>query len=130
MGVYMEMIENGEIVSAARITVRPEHRKELHLTIPALLDLIRREQGCRAYRFYGEIGDQNAFILISEWETGDAWSEHLKSDNFGVLIGSLKLLNDRSDVDFKLMAHITDMEAVTRVRCKPSMETESPIQIT
>ncbi len=126
----MKMIENGEIVSAARITVRPENRKELYLTISALLDLIRREQGCRAYRFYGEIGDQNAFILIGEWETGDAWREHLKSDNFGVLIGSLKLLNDQSDVDFKLTAHISGMEAVTRARCKHSVEMESPIQMT
>ena len=126
----MEIIENGEIVSAARITVRLENRKELYLTISALLDLIRREEGCRTYRFYGEIGDQNAFILIGEWETPDAWSEHLKSDNFGILIGSLKLLNDQSDVDFKLLTHTTGMEAVTRVRCKPSVETESAIQIT
>ncbi|MCM3871577.1 MAG: antibiotic biosynthesis monooxygenase [Pyrinomonadaceae bacterium] len=126
----MKTIENEEIVSAARITVRSENRTELDLTISTLLDLIRHEQGCRTYRCYGEIGDKNALILIGEWETRDAWSEHLKSDNFGVLIGSLKLLNDQSDVDFKLLAHVTGIEAVTRVRCKPSVETESPIQIT
>ena len=124
----MKTTESGEIVSAAQIRVRPENRKELYLTIATLLDRIRREQGCRTYRFYGEIGDQNAAILVGEWESRDAWAEHLKSDNFGVLVGSLKLLNDQSDVDFKLLAHAAGIEAATRVRCERSLETDSPIQ--
>jgi quinol monooxygenase YgiN len=115
----MKTIEGREgIVSAARTTVRPEHRKELCLTISALLDLIRSEEGCRDYRFYGEVGDQNTFILIGEWETRDAWDHHLRSDNFGVLLGSLKLLGNQSDFHFKLLSHATGIEAVTRVRCK------------
>ena len=87
--------ESDGIVSATRTTVRPEHRQELCLTISALLDLIRREEGCLNYRFYGEVGDQNTFILIGEWETRDAWDQHLKSDNFGVLLGSLRLLSNQ-----------------------------------
>lgn len=115
--------ESGEIVSATRITVSPENRKEWGLTISSLLIRIRREQGCRTYRFYGEVEDQNAFILIGEWDTRAAWDQHLKSDNFGVLLGSLKLLSKQSDADFKLLSHATGIEAVTRVRCEPSMET-------
>ncbi len=123
----MKKIETGEeIVSAARTTVLPEHRKELFLTISAVLDLIRREEGCRTYRFYGEVEDQNAFILIGEWETQDAWDQHLKSDNFGVLLGSLRLLSNQSDVNFTLLSHVTGIEAVTRVRCERSMGTRSP----
>ena len=127
----MKTLERGgEIVSANRTTVRPEHRKELCLTISALLDLIRSEAGCRTYRFYGEVGDENAFILVGEWETLDAWDRHLKSDNFGVLLGSLRLLSDQPTFDFKLLSHVTGIEAVTRARCEPTVEMEAPIQIT
>ena len=120
---------SGEIVSTARVTVRPENRKELCLTISSLLGRIRAEQGCRTYGFYGEAGDQNSFILIGEWETRDAWDRHLNSDNFAVLIGSLRLLSTRSEVDFKLLSHVPGIEALTRARCEPLSEAQASIRI-
>ncbi len=106
----------GEIVSATRITVRPEHRKELCLTITSLIDLIRSEEGCRSYRFYGEAGDQNSFLLLGEWETQTAWCGHLQSDHFAILHGSLELLSDQPNVDFKLMTWVNGIETLTRTR--------------
>jgi quinol monooxygenase YgiN len=121
---------SAEIVSAIRATVHPENRKELSLTISSLLGLIRSEEGCRAYRFYGEAGDQNSFILIGEWETRDAWDHHLNSDNFAVLVGSLRLLSNLSDVDIKLLSHVAAIEAATRARYEPLADTEFPMRIT
>ncbi|SRR6266480_1918843 len=110
---------SNEIVSTARIKVRPQNRNELCLTLTSLLDLIRQEEGCWSYRFYGEAEDKNAFVLIGEWETREAWNHHLRSDNFAVLLGSLKLLGNRADVEFELLSHIAGVEAVTRARCHP-----------
>ena len=109
---------NGEIISTAKLAVRPEKRRELCLTISALITRIRREDGCRTYRFYGEVGDQNSFTLIGEWETWDAWDHHLASDNFAVLIGSLRLLSSRPEVHFKVLSHVPTFEAVTKARCE------------
>jgi len=103
-----------EFVSATRIMVRPENRRELCLTISALVERIRREKGCRAYVFYGEVENQNSLILIGEWETMDAWENHLNSDNFAVLFGSLKLLSNRSNLDFSVLSHVTETEARLR----------------
>jgi len=110
------MRTNGEIVSATRVTVRPENRKELCLTISSLLDLIRSEEGCRGYRFYGETDDQYSFMLIGEWETQAAWINHLHSEHFAILLGSLKLLSNRSNVDFKLLSQVGGNEALTQAR--------------
>ena len=118
---------SNEIISTARITICPENRKELCLTIASLLNLIRQEEGCCSYRFYGEADDKNAFVLIGEWETRDAWDHHLKSDNFAVLVGSLRLLGERADVDFKLLSHAAGIEAVTRARCDPFRENPATI---
>lgn len=104
-----------EIVSAIRTTVRPEHRKELCLTIGSLLGLIRSEDGCRTYRFYGEDGDQNSFILIGEWETRKAWEGHLNSDNFAVLVGSLRLLGNQPEFEFKLLSQVSATDGETKV---------------
>jgi quinol monooxygenase YgiN len=113
---------SSEIVSTTRVAVRPEKRKELCLTISSLLGRIRGEEGCRTYRFYGEVEDQNSFTLIGEWETRDAWDRHLTSNNFAVLLGSLRLLSHRSDVHFKVLSHVPGIEAVTRARCEISNE--------
>jgi quinol monooxygenase YgiN len=108
----MKTIErNRGIVSAARITARPEHRRELCLTISALLNRIRHEKGCRNYNFYGEVEDQNSLILIGEWETVTAWEDHLKSDAFAVLIGSVKLLGTRSNLDLRILSPLQETEA-------------------
>jgi quinol monooxygenase YgiN len=114
--------DRNEIISSARFTVRPENRKELCLTISSLVGLIKGEGGCRAYRFYGEAEHQDSYLLIGEWDTKEAWDHHLKSDNFAVLVGSLKLLGDRADVDFKLLSHVTGIEAQTKARCDPHKE--------
>lgn len=104
------------IVNVTRITVPPEHRKELLQTISSLIDPMKKERGCLAYRFYEEADDENAFVLIGEWETAGAWYDHLYSDNFAVLLGSVSLLCDQSPIDFKLLSHAPGAEETTRTR--------------
>jgi len=110
---------DNSLVNLTRITVLPEHRKELCQTISSLFNPVKSEKGCLAYHFYEEAGDENTFVLIGEWETQGAWYDHLNSDNFAVLMGSLSLLCKNSDIDFKLLAHAPGIEAVTmnRIEC-------------
>src|ERR1051325_4527081 len=99
--------ETEAVITTASITVRPENRKELCLTVASLLNPIRQEPGCTAYKFYGEAGDENSFLLIGELQTRDALNQHLESNNFAVLMGSILLLAKVSTVDFKLMREFT-----------------------
>jgi quinol monooxygenase YgiN len=124
----MKTIERSRgIMSAARITVRPEHRRELCLTISALLDRIRHEKGCRTYNFYGEVEDQNSLILIGEWDTLSAWENHIKSDDFAVLIGSVKLLGTRSNLDFSVLTPVPRNEALGLVHRETTPEVHSEL---
>ena len=113
----MENTETRSVcVNTTRIHVCPENRKELSQTIRSLLDPIRNEQGCLAFRFYEEAGDENSFVLIGEWETRAYWGQHIMSDNFAVLLGSIMVLSGRSDTDFKLLSQVADIEAVAEAR--------------
>jgi quinol monooxygenase YgiN len=104
------------IVNVTRITVPPKHRRELLQTISSLIGPVKKEKGCLTYHFYSEADDENTFVLIGEWETAGAWSAHLNSDNFAVLIGSISLLCDCAPIDFKLLAHAARIEEMTRAR--------------
>jgi quinol monooxygenase YgiN len=93
-----------KITSVASISARPVKRKELVMTIAALLEPIRHEQGCRAYRFFGVTGERDSFVLIGEWETLSDWDRHMHSEHFAILLGSLELLSDEKRLEFKLLS--------------------------
>src|ERR1700750_765053 len=113
----METVRRDDaIINLTRINVRPENRKELCQTIMSLLEPLQREKGCLAYHFYEEDGEENTFVLIGEWETPRAWHEHLKSETFAVLLGSISLLCNNTQTDFNLLSHSAFIEAMTRER--------------
>jgi quinol monooxygenase YgiN len=98
------------------MTVKPENRGELFQTIQPLLAPIRREQGCLAYDFYVDANDENSTVLIGEWESREAWTNHLRSRDFAVLLGAITILSSPASVDFKLLSAIADKEQVESLR--------------
>ena len=103
------------IVNTTRVTVRPENRTEFLQTIWPLLDPIRQEKGCLAYRFYVDASDENSSVLIGEWETREDWTNHLRSRGFAVLLGAITVLSSSSSIDFKLLSAVeqSDLPEVT-----------------
>jgi len=112
MVVMHEQESSSEVISAARITVRPEKRKELLMTLTSLLDEIKTEKGCRAYRFYGDDNSEDSFMLISEWESRSDWDRHSRSEHFAILQGSLGILGNGESADFKLLTRVGVYEAL------------------
>jgi len=94
------------IVSTTQINVAPENRRELFQTILPLLDPIRSERGCVAYRCYVELTDENSAMLISEWEAQTDWENYLSSSDCAILLGALNALATPASIDFKLLGKI------------------------
>jgi quinol monooxygenase YgiN len=94
---------DGIVISAARFTVRREKRKELVMTLDSLAERIRREKGCKTYRVFDDEKDDDAFVLISEWESRSDWDRHLLSEHFMILKGSVRILGNGESLSFKLM---------------------------
>jgi len=95
-----------KITSVLSISAVPVKRKELVMTITALLEPIRREPGCRDYRFFGVTSEKDSFLLIGEWETLSDWDRHMQSEHFAVLQGSMELLSNEKGLDFKLLSPV------------------------
>lgn len=98
-----------EIVSAAMVSIKPEKRRELFLSISSLISRIRHEKGCQAFRFYKDANEEDTFHMIGEWETVDDWVNHLNSDDFAVLFGCLEILGD-GKLDFKVLSQVAEVE--------------------
>jgi quinol monooxygenase YgiN len=87
------------IVTATRISVRPEKRTELDQTIGGLVEDMNETRPNVMFRHYVDAADENSYLLLAEWDSEAALDEYLRSDEFAVLRGAIGLLSTRS-VDF------------------------------
>ena len=61
------------VVATIRVLVPPNNRRELVQPLQSLLVPVRDQKGCLSFRFYFEIGDEDALCLIEEWERSQTW---------------------------------------------------------
>jgi quinol monooxygenase YgiN len=79
-----------------RITVNafPEKQKEVTQTLFSMIEPTKKENGCLSYEAFLDIEDNNVFSLIEGWENREDLKQHLRSDRFGVQLGTKSLLNE------------------------------------
>jgi quinol monooxygenase YgiN len=105
------------IVSSTKISVIPENRKEFLQTLLSLIDRVRSEKGSISHNVYQDVEDENAFVIIEEWETQADLDNHLRSDRFGVLLGALSLSSETPEIRFNTLVQTAGIEALKAIRC-------------
>ena len=100
------------------MTALPEKQKEVLQTLLSLIEPPEKEKGCLSYAIFSDIEDTNVFNLFSEWETRQHLDQHMKSDRFGVLLGTKCLLSEPLQIKIATVAAFEGMEAVCSVRKK------------
>lgn len=106
------------IIVRITMNARPEKQKEVMQTLVSMVEPTAREQGCRSYEVFRDIEDGNVFSLIEEWETSDDLKRHLRSDRFGVLLGTKGLLREPPGIQIHTVSHSEGMEAIHAARNK------------
>jgi quinol monooxygenase YgiN len=96
--------------------VAPENRLELLQTLRSMTKEIRKIKGCKNCNFYQNGDNENIFSLIEEWKTQEELDSHLKSDMFGVLIGTKNLLVEPAEINIKAISYTAGMEDVKKAR--------------
>lgn len=96
----------------------PEKRKEVLQTLLSMIEAIRQEKGCRSYQVFQDIEDENVFTLVEEWETREDLEHHMRSDRFGVLLGTKVLLNELHNIQIHTVVHTEGKGIVNAVRGK------------
>jgi quinol monooxygenase YgiN len=104
------------ILVTIKIDVRSTKQKELAQTLSALAVRVRQEAGCVSSAFYREVENENALCVLEEWATQPDLDTHLRSDNFRVLRGAVKLLNGPAEMWFHSVSQTLGEEAVEAAR--------------
>jgi quinol monooxygenase YgiN len=104
------------VEATIKLTVPPEKLKEVLQTFKAILDPIRRKQGCISCNCYVDVEAENGIYFREEWKTRENLDTHLRSVHFGVLIGAMKLLTKEPDIRFNTIASSSGAEAIKIAR--------------
>ena len=59
-----------------------------------------------AYSVFVDAVDENSSLLVGEWQTHDDWSNHLKSDDFAILMGAITVLGSPNCIEFRLLSSV------------------------
>jgi quinol monooxygenase YgiN len=98
------------------MNVLPEKQKEVLQTLHSLIEFSKKEKGCLRYEIFGDIEDEHVFNLISEWETREHLNHHMRSDRFGILLGTKSLLLEPLKIKIVTVADTEGIEVVRSVR--------------
>ncbi len=103
-----------------RITMRvlPEKQKEVVQTLFSLTSSMEKETGCISYTIFGNMKDKDELCVFEEWEKREDLDDHLKSDIFGVLLGTKSLLSRSHGIHIYTVQQAEGMGAVLAARRK------------
>lgn len=87
---------NKMVLNTSSVTIYPEKRAEFFQTMTQLLEPLNGTAGCRAFRLYVDVADENSSLLISEWETETDLNNYLNSADHAILHGAITVLSKRS----------------------------------
>lgn len=87
-----------------------EKQKEVMQTLVSMIKPVSREKGCLSYEVYRDIEKQNIFSLLAEWDTRKNLDHHIKSDKFGVLLGTQSLLYESPSIQIYTISNSVRMD--------------------
>ena len=106
------------IIVRITMNVLPEKQLEVTQTLLSMIEPTGKEAGCLSYAVCCDIEDKNLFNLLEEWKTREDLEHHLRSNRFGVLLGSKTLLCEPLKIQIFTVADAEGIESVNSVRKK------------
>ena len=104
------------IIITIEMDIPQDKTKEL---LPALLLISEKmtlEDGCIGCRFFKDVSDENRYRLIGKWKNEDDLNNHLRSEEFSVVLGSLSLLEKKAEIRLDVVSSTKGIEAIHKAR--------------
>ena len=86
------------------LKVYASKREEFLQTIESLVSDLKQEKGFKKSSMYQDVINPNVFHLVEEWQTNDDLESYLKSEHFRILIGTLKVLCEESEIRYRMVS--------------------------
>jgi len=108
------------IIVKITMNVLPEKQLEVTQTLLSMIEPTGKEAGCLSYAVFCDIEDKSLFSLLEEWETREDLDHHIRSQRFGVLLGTKTLLCEPPKIQIHTVSQSEGMEVIHAARNKRS----------
>jgi quinol monooxygenase YgiN len=98
--------------------VHLEKRTEMMQTLLSMIEPTGKEKGCLNYDVSCNIEGKTVFNLIEAWETREDLDRHIRSERFGVLLGTKSLLAKPLEMKIHTVSLSEGAEVVNALRGK------------
>ena len=93
---------------------RPAKRKELLQTLLAWVGPTRDARGCLACHFYRNTESEDRFVLTEDWRRPSDFEKHLRTEDFHILCGAIRLLCRTEETVFSASSSTARTEDLER----------------
>jgi quinol monooxygenase YgiN len=77
------------IIVAGTVPVKPEMRAEAVQLGAWMTAKTEAEPGCKQYRFYSDITDENTFLIFEQWENAEVLLAHFQTSHVATFAAQL-----------------------------------------
>jgi quinol monooxygenase YgiN len=104
------------IIATLRLIIPFERRSEVLKTVHLLLVSMRAKPGCISARFYQDIENTSALILVEEWESNAELDQHIRSYEYRKVLALMEMSNELPEVTFDMISRRSGIETIMKVR--------------
>jgi quinol monooxygenase YgiN len=104
------------IVGTLRILPAPNRRAQVLEILRTVQGPVLAQPGCTACHVYEEHGEEQAVVLVEVWEDDSALEEHLRSEDYRLILGAIELSAAPPQIRFDHVSATEGMELIDRLR--------------
>jgi len=106
------------VLASLRVVVPPSKRREVAHALRSLCGPTEARAGCLVCSVYHADDDENAFLLLQEWETHEALDSYLQSDLYRTVLAVMETAIAPPQIRFDTLAHTGGVEVVEAARIR------------
>jgi quinol monooxygenase YgiN len=108
----------GRSLIQATITMKipPQKSGEALRIFKSITEQCADEPGCLSCRIYGDLQEENVFMLKEVWRSGEDLDLHLRSEEYRHLLLILEMALEQPEIRFDTISSTTGIETIEQAR--------------
>ncbi len=74
------------------------------------------QPGCRRFCLYCDVDNDDSLILIEEWDSQDAFNDHIRSDDFRIILSLMDSSKKTPEVAIHEVSNTAGLDLVKQLR--------------
>ena len=104
------------IIMTLRFTVPPEKIDDVIAIINSIKEPICVEPECKHFSLYSDINNDNALMLVGEWESQETLEEAIQMEDFSRIFVVLELASRTPEINFDTVSDRVGFELIEKLK--------------